>query len=98
MAITSALVLFAVIWFLVLFVVLPLRLTTQGDRGEIVPGTHAGSPVDAQIGRRFLVTTGVAVVLWAICFTVIVSGWIGVEDFDLFNRFGGGGVPYGTEG
>ena len=98
MAITSALVLFAVIWFMVLFVVLPLRLTTQGDDGKVVPGTHAGSPVDAQIGKRFLVTTGVTVVLWAICFTVIVSGWIGVDDFDLFNRFGGGGVPYGTDG
>ena len=38
----AALVLFAVIWFLVLFVVLPLRLETQGDRGEKVPGTQAG--------------------------------------------------------
>ena len=98
MAVTSAIVLFAVIWFMVLFVVLPLRLTTQGDAGRVVPGTHAGSPVNARIGRRFLVTTGVAVVLWAICFGVIVSGAIGVEDFDLFNRFGGGGSPYGTDG
>jgi predicted secreted protein len=98
MAITSAMVLFAVIWFLVLFVVLPLRLTTQGDAGDIVPGTHAGSPMDAQIGKRFLITTGVTVVLWAVCFAVIVSGWIGVDDFDLFTRFGGGGSPYGTDG
>ena len=44
MPITSALVLFAVIWFLTLFIVLPLRLQTQGDVGEIEPGTHAGSP------------------------------------------------------
>ncbi len=35
MGITSALVLFAVIWFMVLFITLPLRLTTQGDVGEI---------------------------------------------------------------
>ena len=98
MAITSAIVLFAVLWFMVLFVVLPLRLKTQGDAGEIVPGTHAASPVDAQIGRRFAVTTAVTVVLWIVCFAVITSGWIGVEDWDLFNRFGGGGEPYGTDG
>ena len=98
MAVTSALVLFAVIWFMVLFCVLPLRLRTQGDEGRVVPGTHAGSPVDARIGRRFLVTTAVAVVVWAIVFGVIVSGRIGVADFDLFNRFGGGGSPYGTDG
>ena len=31
MAITSAIVLFAVIWFLVMFITLPIRLRTQGD-------------------------------------------------------------------
>ncbi|MAY31868.1 MAG: hypothetical protein CMM86_04625, partial [Rhodovulum sp.] len=38
MTITAAIVLFAVIWFMVLFVTLPVRLRTQGDVGEIVPG------------------------------------------------------------
>ena len=98
MSITSAIVVFAVTWFMVLFVVLPLRLRTQGDDGEVVPGTHAGAPSDPQLWRRVLVTTGVTVVLWALICGVILSGWIGVEDFDLFNRFGGGGSPYGTGG
>ncbi len=97
MSITSAIVLFAVIWFMVLFVVLPLRLRTQGDDGEVVPGTHAGAPSDPQLWRRALVTTGVAAVLFALTAGVILSGWVGVEDFDLFNRFGGGGSPYGTD-
>ncbi|NCV49796.1 MAG: DUF1467 family protein, partial [Rhodobacterales bacterium] len=44
MGITSALVLFAVIWFLVFLVVIPIRLETQGDVGEVEPGTHAGAP------------------------------------------------------
>ena len=47
MSIVSAIVLYAVLWFLTLFVVLPIRLETQGDRGEIVPGTHAGAPSNA---------------------------------------------------
>lgn len=50
MGITSALVLFAVVWFMTFFVVLPLRLTTQGEAGEVVPGTHKSAPADAQIG------------------------------------------------
>ena len=41
MNVVSAIVLFAVIWFMVLFVVLPLRLKTQGDVGERLVGTHA---------------------------------------------------------
>tara|TARA_B110000046_G_scaffold45840_1_gene50908 strand:+ start:627 stop:920 length:294 start_codon:yes stop_codon:yes gene_type:complete len=86
MGITSAIVLFAVIWFLTLFIVLPLRLKTQGDVGKIEPGTHAGSPVNPQMKKRFLVTTAVAVVLWAIIAGSIISGVFAVRDFDWFNR------------
>jgi len=85
MGITSAIVLFAVIWFLTLFIVLPLRLQTQGDVGKIEPGTHAGSPVNPQMKKRFLVTTAVAVVLWAIIAGSIISGVFAVRDFDWFN-------------
>jgi len=35
MGITSAIVLFAVVWFMVFFVVLPLRMVSQGEDGEI---------------------------------------------------------------
>lgn len=86
MGITSAIVLFAVIWFLTLFIVLPLRLQTQGDVGKIEPGTHAGSPVNPQMKKRFLVTTAVAMVLWAIIAGSIISGVFAVRDFDWFNR------------
>ena len=86
MGITSAIVLFAVIWFLTLFIVLPLRLKTQGDVGKIEPGTHAGSPVNPNMKKRFLVTTAGAVVLWAIIAGRIISGVFAVRDFDWFNR------------
>ncbi|MEM9435744.1 MAG: DUF1467 family protein [Pseudomonadota bacterium] len=86
MGITSAIVLYAVIWFLTLLCVLPVRLETQGDVGEIVPGTHAGSPTNPQLKKRFLITTGIAFVLWAIIAGVILSGWITVRDIDWFNR------------
>ena len=86
MAITSAIVLFVIIWFLTLFVVLPLRLQTQGDLGSIEPGTHAGSPENPQMKKRFMVTTAVALVLWAILAGSIIGGVFSVRDFDWFNR------------
>ena len=39
MTVISALVLFAMIWFVALLVALPIGLTTQGEAGEVVPGT-----------------------------------------------------------
>ena len=86
MGITAALVLFAVIWFMVLFIVLPLRLKTQGDMGEIVPGTMAGSPANLNMKKRFKIVTAISLVLWGIIASIIIWGGIGVCDFDWFNR------------
>jgi len=86
MAITSALVLYAVIWFMVLFVVLPLRLVTQGDAGDVVPGTPPSAPADPQLKRKAWLTTIWAFGLWVIIAGVIISGVITVEDIDIGNR------------
>ncbi|WP_171120311.1 MULTISPECIES: DUF1467 family protein [unclassified Ruegeria] len=86
MTITAALVLFAVIWFMTLLVVLPVRIKTQGDLGEIVPGTHAGAPEVHHMKKKLWITTGVSVVLWAIIAGIIISGVISVRDFDWLNQ------------
>lgn len=82
----SSIVLFAVIWFLVLFVVLPLRLETQGDRGEIVPGTQAGAPANLNMWKKARLTTIIAAIIWVIVASIIWSGVITVRDLDVFNR------------
>lgn len=89
MAITSALVLFAVTWFLVLFVTLPIRLRTQGDEGEVVPGTQEGAPANFNLKRTMWIVTGIAVVIWAAIVSVILWGGISVRDLDMFRRMGG---------
>jgi len=86
MTITAALVLFAVIWFLTLLVVLPVRIKTQGDLGDIVPGTHAGAPEVHHMKKKIWITTGISIVLWAIIAGIIVSGIISVRDFDWLNQ------------
>lgn len=89
MGVVSGLVLFAVVWFMVLFVVLPIRLETQGDVGERVEGTHAGSPASGfSMKNKFRLTTLWAVPIWAIIAGVIVFGDISVRDIDMFGRMG----------
>ncbi len=88
MGITSAIVLFAVIWFMVFFIVLPLRMTTQGEAGEVVPGTHASAPADPQLKRKAKITTLWAIVVWVIVAGTIISGVISVRDIDWFDRMG----------
>lgn len=87
MGVFSAFVLYAVIWFLTLFVVLPLRMTTQGEAGSVVPGTPESAPADAQMKRRLIVTTVAGTIIWAVVAGVIVSGALTVADLDaLYGR------------
>jgi predicted secreted protein len=86
MTLFSAFVLYAVVWFLTLFVVLPLRLTTQGEAGQVVPGTPESAPHDPQMRRRLKITTLVSAVIWTIVASVIVWELIGVDDIDFLYR------------
>lgn len=86
MSITAAIVLFAVVWFMVFFIVLPLRLTTQGDAGVVVPGTPKSAPTTEIVGRKAKITTVVAIVVWAILAGIILSGTITVRDFDFLGK------------
>jgi predicted secreted protein len=82
----SGLVLFLVIWFLTLFVALPIGVRTQGEAGEVAPGTPASAPVDAMIRRKFAWVTLAALAIWGAVAAVIVWGGITVEDIDFFHR------------
>lgn len=96
MSITSAFVLFAVIWFMVFLIVIPIRLQTQGDVGQIVPGTHAGSPEVHNLKKKAWITTFVSIGLWIVIAGIILSGWITVRDLDFFGRMGPAPVFGGT--
>ncbi|QDL92024.1 DUF1467 family protein [Paroceanicella profunda] len=86
MTITSVIVLYAVTWFMCLFIALPIRVTTQNDTGEIIPGTAPSAPVNPRLGRKFFWVTVVSTVIWAALCAFILSGALTVHDIDFFNR------------
>ena len=57
MSVTSAIVLFAVIWFLTFLIIIPFRVKTQGDLGAIVKGTQAGAPEVHNLRKKAIITT-----------------------------------------
>ena len=64
MTITSAIVLLSVYWFIILFIVLPINITTQNDERNVVEGTAPSSPVNPDLKRKFSITTIVSIILW----------------------------------
>lgn len=89
MGITSAIVMFAVIWFMVLFIALPFRITTQGEAGEVVPGTPSSAPDVSNLKAKFKLVSVISVVLWCVIYGIVFSGVISVRDLDIFNQMGG---------
>ncbi len=88
MNIVTGIVLYALIWFMTLFVVLQVGVTSQSDAGERVTGTHGSAPVDPQLKRRFIITSVISAVIFAAIAGVILSGTVTIADIDLFSRFG----------
>ena len=86
----SAIVLFVVIWAMTFLVAIPIRLQTQGEANQVVPGTHEGSPQRHHLKKKALITTVVSIVIWGILAWIIVTGQITLADIDLYERFGPG--------
>lgn len=86
MTITAALVVYAVTWFMTLFIVIQTQMVAQSDTGKVEPGTPPGAPAQEVVGRMAKVTTLWATPIWVAICTVILSGWISVADLDIFGR------------
>lgn len=83
---------------MVFLIALPIRVQTQGDLGEIVPGTHAGAPEVHNLGKKARWTTVISIVLWAIIAGIILSEVISVRDLDWFGHMGPVDPADGTDG
>lgn len=57
MEIISGIAIYFIIWWTVLFTVLPIGVRSQADAGEIVPGTTHSAPAISQMKWKMLLTT-----------------------------------------
>ena len=83
MSITLGLALYFVIWWTVLFAVLPIGLRTQHEEGEVVPGTPASAPARPRLLGIFLLNTLVAAIVFAIVWTAIVYKLVSIDIIDV---------------
>ena len=98
MSITAVIVVYAITWFMVFFIVLPLRFVSQADSGTVVPGTPSSAPAQEVVRRKAWITTIAATAIWALICAVILSGVISVRDFDFRGVMGPAPAPDGTGG
>ncbi|HZT87194.1 MAG TPA: DUF1467 family protein [Stellaceae bacterium] len=69
----TGIVVYLLIWWVSLFMVLPLWVTPSqpGD-----PGFAAGAPRQPLLWRKLALTTGIAAVIWLVVFVLVHEPWI----------------------
>ncbi len=61
---TAAIAIYFLIWWIVLFAVLPFGIRSQHEQGTVEEGTDPGAPLAPQLLKKMLITTVVAAVLF----------------------------------
>ncbi len=80
MAFATGFAIFFIIWWVVLFTVLPFGLRTQYEDGEVVPGSVESAPANFRFLPIFLRTTLVSGIVFGIYLLVTVVGGFTLDD------------------
>ena len=86
MTISAAFVLFSVLWFLILFIALPLKLKTQSELGTVIDGTPPSAPENPQLKRKMIWVSIVTLIIWIPLCLVIISGVFSISDLDFYGK------------
>lgn len=77
---TTIAAIYFIIWWLVLFVVLPWGVRSQHEHGEITPGTDPGAPVVHGLRPKLIWTTVVATAFFALFYWAYVTKAVALDD------------------
>ena len=80
MSLTTSLAIYFIVWWVVLFLVLPWGIRSQAESGEIARGTDPGAPAVPNLRAKLLWTTVVAAVLFGVFEVVYIYRLIALDD------------------
>jgi predicted secreted protein len=80
MSLPTAIAIYFIIWWTVLFAVLPWGVRSQQDSGPVAPGTDPGAPSIPKLGRKLVWTTVVAGAVFALWYVVYTYRLIALDD------------------
>jgi len=68
---TAGVVVFVLVWWCVLFAVLPWGARSLQETGAALDGAEPGAPSQPRLKLKMLVTTGIAAVVWTAIYLII---------------------------
>ena len=80
MSLPTSIAIYFIIWWVVLFAVLPWGVRSQDEDGTIVPGSDPGAPAIPRLRRKLVWTTIVAAIVFALWYVVYTYRLIALDD------------------
>jgi len=80
MSLSFAIAIYFIIWWTVLFAVLPIGVRTQAEDGAIVPGTPESAPAAPRLLRVVLLTTVISALVFAALWALIRYGIVDLNE------------------
>jgi predicted secreted protein len=80
MSLATSIAIYFIIWWVVLFAVLPWGVRSQQEQGAVTPGSDPGAPAVPSIKRKLLWTTIVAGIVFAMWHVVYSYRLISLDD------------------
>jgi predicted secreted protein len=80
MSLPTSIAIYFIIWWTVLFAVLPWGVRSQREDGAIAPGSDPGAPAIPRLRRKLVWTTIIAGVVFALWHVVYTYRLIALDD------------------
>ncbi len=72
----SLIAIYFIIWWLVIFMILPFGIRTQDEQGEVTLGTPPSAPWQPMLIRKAIVTSIIsAILLFGLWYSYTILGW-----------------------
>jgi predicted secreted protein len=71
LGLTGSIIFFLIIWWLILFVLLPINIQNNASEINGYDGNDRGAPNNPQLFKKFIITTIISVILWSIIYFLL---------------------------
>lgn len=77
----TGIAIYLVLWWVVLFTILPLGVQSHHEAGiDLKDGGDPGAPVNPNLKRKFITTTWVSAIIFAIFWAIVHLGLVPLPD------------------
>jgi predicted secreted protein len=85
MSLVSIIAIYFVLWWIVLFAVLPFGVRNAAEAGaDVLEGHDAGAPVAPLLMKKAIATTLISALIFAVFYWLVASGNLNLDDLPIY--------------